>query len=83
MKCSALTNQPSTYRVWDTDIGKLFGTYDNENAALDFIRILINTYGEGSANDLTLSREYPDGSFAEPLSGPALLAYITNRVFSI
>lgn len=61
------------YRVWDTDINRLFGTYDNEAEALSWVRTLVGRYGEGYADDLAVGCEREDGWFTEPLSGAALL----------
>lgn len=60
------------YRVWDTDINRLFGTYDNEAEALSWVRTLLSRYGDGYADDLAVGCEREDGSFTEPLSGAAL-----------
>lgn len=61
------------YRVWDTDINRLFGTYDNEGEALSLVSTLVSRYGEGYAEDLAVGCEREDGSFTAPLSGAALL----------
>jgi len=62
------------YRVWDTDINRLHGTYDTEEEALALVRTLVSTYGDAYAEDLAVGCERPDGSFTEPLSGRELLA---------
>lgn len=62
------------YRVWDMDLGKLFGTYETEADALALVRVLAESYG-ADAEDLTLTCERPDGSFGDPRSGGALVAY--------
>jgi hypothetical protein len=62
------------YRLWDTDINRLFGTFETEGEALAFVRILIHDYGKAYADDLALGCERGDGSFTEPLVGAALLA---------
>lgn len=61
------------YRVWDTDIGKLFGVYDTEAEALALVRLLAESYGE-DVEDLALTCKHGDGSFGEPQSGAALVA---------
>ncbi len=61
------------YRVWDTDINRLFGTYDTEDEALAFVGTLVARYGAAYAEDLAMGCERDDGSFTEPLSGTALL----------
>jgi hypothetical protein len=61
------------YRVWDTDINRLFGTYDTESEAFSWVCTLVGRYGEGYADDLAVGCEREDGSFTEPLSGAALL----------
>lgn len=60
------------YRVWDTDIGKLFGVYDAEDEALALVRLLAESYGE-DVEDLALTCERDDGSFGESTSGAALM----------
>ncbi len=61
------------YRLWDTDINRLFGTFDNEDEALVLVRTLIGNYGESYAKDLALGWERQDGSFTAPLTGAALV----------
>lgn len=61
------------WRVVDTDIGRLFGTYDNEEEALALVRTLVSSYGENCAEDLAMGGERDDGSFTEPLLGKDLL----------
>jgi hypothetical protein len=63
-----------TYRLWDTDVNRLFGTFDDEAAALELVRTLLNRYGEAYAEDLALGGEQRDGSFGPPLTGAALVA---------
>lgn len=63
-----------TYKLWDTDIGRLFGAYDTEDEALALVRTLVATYGADYAGDLTLGHRRADGSIGEPLSGAALVA---------
>lgn len=62
------------YRVWDTDINRLHGTYDNEADALALVRTLVSAYGNDYATELAVGSEAADGSFTEPLSGAALIA---------
>jgi hypothetical protein len=62
-----------TFRLWDTDINRLFGAFDLEGEALSAAKSLIDTDGEAYADDLALGCEWQDGSFAPPLTGPALL----------
>lgn len=63
-----------TYRVWDTDLGKLFGVYDTEEEALALVRLLAESHGD-DVEDFTMSRERADGSFGPPESGAALVQY--------
>lgn len=67
------------YRLWDTDINRLFGAFDNEAEALAMVRTLIESYGDAYADDLALGCERLDGSFTPPLIGTALIAR-TRRV---
>ena len=66
------------YRLWDTDIGRLFGVFDTEDEALALVRSMVNTYGANYADDLALGREHGDGSFDEP-SSSALLARLQEK----
>lgn len=63
------------YRLWDTDINRLFGTFDTEDEALAFVRALLESYGNAYANDLALGCERQDGSFTPPLTGAALVEH--------
>lgn len=67
------------YRLWDTDINRLFGTFDNEDEALALVRTMITSYGPTYADDLALGCERADGSFTLPLTGAELVAR-TQRV---
>jgi len=69
-----------THSVWDTDLGKLLGAFDTEEEALAVVRTLVETYGPGEADDLTVSSEYPDGSLGESLFGAALLARLERQL---
>lgn len=62
------------YRLWDTDIGRLIGSFDTEEEALTLVRALAANAADGLADDLTLSHEREDGSRGESRSGASLLA---------
>ena len=62
-----------TYRVFDTGINKLFGVFPTEAEAMRLVRVLLSD-DAGYADDLAVSCEADDGSFASPLSGAALIA---------
>lgn len=62
------------YRLWDTDVGRLIGTYDSDAEPLALVRTFQSTYGADYAENLTLSCERDDGSFGDPLSGAELAA---------
>ena len=64
------------YRVFDTSINRLFAVYDTEEKALALVRTLIGANGADYADDLAVGCEQADGSFAEPLTGAALLARV-------
>jgi hypothetical protein len=68
------------YRLWDTDIGHLFGRFETEQEALAFVATLVASYGRGYADDLSLNWEDASGAFGEPLSGAALLARVDEVV---
>ncbi len=62
------------YRVWDTDINRLFGTFETEAEAMTFVRTLVGRYGAAYADDLAVGGERADGTYTAPLTGSALLA---------
>jgi hypothetical protein len=64
------------YRLWDIDINRLFGTFDNEDEALALAGTLISSYGDAYAADLALGCERSDGSFTSPLTGHELIARV-------
>ena len=61
------------HHLWDTDINRLFGTFDTEDEALAFVRALVESYGAAYADDLAIGCERPDGSFTAPLTGAVLV----------
>lgn len=61
------------YRLWDTDIGQLFGAFETEQEALSVVRILVANYGDDIIDDLGLAQELPDGSPGTPLNGRELV----------
>ena len=61
------------YRLWDTDINRLFGTFDTEAEALAYVRAVLESYGAAYADDLAMGCERPDGSFTAPLTGEELV----------
>jgi hypothetical protein len=63
-----------TYNLWDTEVTRNLGQFDDEREALHLVRILVRHHGVGYANDLSLGSVAEDGSFGEPLSGAALIA---------
>ncbi len=63
-----------TYRLWGTDVGRLFGAYETEEEALTLVRMLVGTYGAECAEDLSLSGDPATGIYADPLYGSALVA---------
>ncbi|HEV2108810.1 MAG TPA: hypothetical protein VGR16_11150 [Thermomicrobiales bacterium] len=62
------------YKLWDTDIGKLFGTFVREDEAMSLVRTLTSSYGPESAGDLELIIETDEGDSRGSLSGRNLLA---------
>jgi len=61
------------YRLWDTDIGQMFGAFETEEEALSVVRILVSNYGDDIVDDLGLAQELPDGSPGTPLNGIELV----------
>lgn len=66
------------YRVWDTDINRLFGTYETDAEALALVRVLAPVYGE-DIGDLAMTTERDDGTFGPARWGFALLVYVEWR----
>jgi hypothetical protein len=62
-----------TYRVFDTGINKLFGTFEREVDALALARTLM---GDDDAEDIEVGQEMADGAAGQTLSGAALRARI-------
>ena len=61
------------YRLFDTSINRLFGSFDTEEDALALVWTVVGA-NRDDADDLALGCERADGSFAAPLSGATLLA---------
>lgn len=59
------------YQLWDTDIGRLIGVFDSEEEAMTLACAMASSSAAGF-DDLTLSRERPDGSIHSSLAGEAL-----------
>src|SRR5215207_3595978 len=62
------------FNLWDTEVGRYLGQFNDEKEALHLVRILVSHYGNEYADDLSLGCEAADGTFGEPLSGTNLLA---------
>lgn len=62
------------YEVFDTDINRLFGTYETEKEAMMLARALITANGEAYAEDLAVGHDRADGTFEGPWTGAALIA---------
>jgi hypothetical protein len=67
------------YHLWDTEVGKYLGRYQDEDEALATVRVLVSHYGRDYAESLALGREDDDGIALEPLSGDTLLAHVASR----
>jgi hypothetical protein len=67
------------YHLWDTEVGKYLGRYEDEDVAVATVRVLVDHYGKHYAESLALGREGDDGTVLEPLSGEALLALVASR----
>ncbi len=62
------------YRLWDTDVGRLVGTYDGTDEPLGVVLVFIDAYGDEYAENLTLAPEGDGGKAGEPRSGHELVA---------
>jgi hypothetical protein len=63
-----------TYRVFDTSINRLYGAFATEEEAMALVQTLVGDNSDDFADDLAVGLDHGDGTFAEPLSGAALLA---------
>lgn len=61
------------YRLWDTDIGHLYGAFTDEEEALQLTRSLVSSLGAAIKEELCLTYEHGNGTFDAPLTGDALL----------
>src|SRR5690348_10841651 len=64
------------YVVIDVELGRVFGAYDSQEAALTFVARLLKTNGPSYADDLEIARQTDDGEFVDALSGAGLLARV-------
>lgn len=62
------------FNLWDVEVGKQLGHFENEKDAMTFVQKLVAHYGEDYAGELGLGRIDDDGHILEPLSGEALLS---------
>lgn len=66
------------YNVWDTEVGRYLGHFEDEKEALTLVRMLVSHHGDGYAEDLGLGRVTDEGEILEPLSGATLLARVSE-----
>lgn len=62
------------YDLWDVEVNRYLGRFEDESEALVLVRTLVNHYGAAYADDLELGGISVEGEVLEPLSGPALIA---------
>lgn len=62
------------YHLWDTEAGSYIGQYSDENTALATVQSLVERFGTGFADELSLGREQDDGTILAPLTGTELVA---------
>lgn len=60
-------------RLWDTNIGHLYGAFTDEEEALQLTRSLVSSLGATIKEELCLTYEHGNGTFDAPLTGDALL----------
>jgi hypothetical protein len=59
------------FDLWDVELGKYLGRFERESDAIEFVRALLDRYGDAYADDLALgATDDEDGS--ENLTGAAL-----------
>ena len=62
------------YNLWDIETNGYFGEFTDEREALALVRTLVDRYGPEYGKFLSLGRVNDDGTIAEPIEGPALMA---------
>lgn len=67
-----------TYDLWDTEVSRYLGHFDDEREALSLVHMLLSHHGVDYAADLGLGRATDDGEVLEPLSGATLIARISE-----
>jgi hypothetical protein len=67
------------YHLWDTEAGSYIGQYSDENVALATVQSLIDRYGTGFADELSLGREEDDGTVLSPLTSAELVARLEGQ----
>jgi hypothetical protein len=64
------------YNLWDTEVSRYLGHFEDETEALTLVQALLRHHGEAYAEELGLGRVTDEGEILEPLSGAALIARI-------
>jgi hypothetical protein len=64
------------FNLWDIEVGRYLGQFDDEKEALSLVRMLLQHHGEAYAEELGLGRVSDEGEILESLSGTALVARI-------
>ena len=61
------------YDLWDVEINRYLGQFEDESEALDLVLTLVSHYGAAYADDLELGGVTAEGETAPSLSGAALI----------
>lgn len=66
------------FNLWDTEVNRYLGQFEDEKDALRLVSMLISHHGRDYAEDLSLGRVTDEGAFLEPLTGATLLARVNE-----
>lgn len=62
--------------VADMEINKFLQAFDTREEAVDYVRRLLKTNGDGYVGDLSLGRQTDEGRFVDVVTGNDLLALV-------
>lgn len=62
--------------VADTEINRFLQAFDTREEAVDYVRRLLKTNGDGYVADLSIGRQTDEGRFIDVVTGSDLLALV-------
>ncbi len=68
-----------TYELWDVDAANTIGTFPSEEEAIGVVTTLLDAYGPGYANDLSLSLRAGNNQARVVAAGKQLIAMTSAR----